>query len=507
MVMDAERKQKRRTAKLLVTEVFMVVVAIALVIVLTFVAMGYQIKLDGTFEQSGLLEIGSQPTGATVEIDGEEIFSRTNISRMTEAGAHQVKITRSGYDSWEKSLEIEPGVLMRIDYVRLFKADRTTTTVREFSDGLGFLSISPNREKMLYAEEDLEDWFVMNISGDGTNEQEIDIEEVLKGEDSEKSVSIAEIDQISWSGDGNRVIVEWGGNYGLIDLRNSKNSLDLEKEFGMQFSEVKMVSNSAENLLVLEGKNLREISTGTREISRVLLSNVVSFDNDGENVIYVAEDERGAYVGIYRIGEKEGVVVRDFRKAKDSSDSGNSGASSDPDAASGSGDVDISDAPSNVDISSKDIKVAIGQYLDKDLAVVVEKDVMTTYRGELPTDSDNLGKMKSVATATLEGGAGELYRYNNGRIFVVKTGAKMAVYDSELMKIVQYELGSEEMAFVDGALIGTVENGRLTVRDFDGENRRELTDADEGYPAVISKNEKWLYKVEDGVIKRENIRD
>lgn len=79
---------------------------------------------SGKIEQSGLIQIHSMPTGATVELDGSTIFSRTNLSRSLTAGEHSLKLSRDGYDTWQKTIKMSSGMLMRLHYPRLFLLNR-----------------------------------------------------------------------------------------------------------------------------------------------------------------------------------------------------------------------------------------------------------------------------------------------------------------------------------------------------------------------------------------------
>ena len=90
--MDKEHKKKMHTIKVIITEIVMVLVAIVTVIVLTFLAMGYNVNRNGELGQSGLLQLKSIPTGAMVEIDGEIMFSKTNMSRMLSEGKHKLVV-------------------------------------------------------------------------------------------------------------------------------------------------------------------------------------------------------------------------------------------------------------------------------------------------------------------------------------------------------------------------------------------------------------------------------
>lgn len=57
---------------------------------------------------SGKLVIASRPDKADVEIDGRFV-GQTPATLPLSAGEHEIKVTRSGYRSWTRTLEVLPG--------------------------------------------------------------------------------------------------------------------------------------------------------------------------------------------------------------------------------------------------------------------------------------------------------------------------------------------------------------------------------------------------------------
>lgn len=90
---------------------------------------------SGRIEQSGLVQIHSAPTGATVEIDGNTIFSRTNLSRSLTPGEHSLKLSRDGYDTWQKNIKMSSGMLLRLYYPRLFLLNRKPEVALQIEKG------------------------------------------------------------------------------------------------------------------------------------------------------------------------------------------------------------------------------------------------------------------------------------------------------------------------------------------------------------------------------------
>ena len=118
--MDRRKTKKIQNARVIATNIFMGLSVIAIVFVLMLIAMGFTFNESGNLEQSGLVQISSNPGNATVEIDGNTQFGRTQISKMLSATTHHFKVTKAGYDTWEKDLKVDAGLLTRVEWVRLF---------------------------------------------------------------------------------------------------------------------------------------------------------------------------------------------------------------------------------------------------------------------------------------------------------------------------------------------------------------------------------------------------
>lgn len=196
--MDLERAKKRQSLKVIISEAIMVLTVIATVIILALLVSGYWLNSDFKVERQGMLQISSVPTGADVYIDGESSWlQRTNTSKVLTSGEHTVLLTREGYDTWSKTINITEGLLYRIHYPRLFLQNRVhetaydavgTTKVFIFSDRATMLLYSGDvatLDTSIYAElpigataEDLAtilpEWTLLNLNSDQTEAKPVD---------------------------------------------------------------------------------------------------------------------------------------------------------------------------------------------------------------------------------------------------------------------------------------------------------------------------------------------
>lgn len=508
---ERERQKRRQMVSVVIAEVGMFFAVIAIVIVATLASMGFFVTPEGTIEQTGLVQIHSMPTGASVELDGSVLFSRTNVTRSLTSGEHSLKLSRDGYDTWKKTIKMYSGVLMRLYYPRLFLKNRVPETVGRLGQDMEFFEPSADYSYILYMVKNSTKWQLMNIRGDEVKTSTLELAEVLPGV--EKKVFDGEINYFKWSENSDRVLIravaDGSAEWILIDLRDVKKSLNLTRTFGLNFTEVEMIDDSATQLFALENQQLRKISISDQAVSRVLLSGVEDIAVEGSNMLYVMTsgegEKRQRTIGTYKDGEKGGTTI--------------------------------------TKITADDrVQVALTKYYDEDYMAFVVNDKVTVYYGTLPSyrenasDTDFLNFKVLLDAAQISIQPREVSVSEEGEYLAMSDGKKFAVVDFEMGDLHEYEATVDAVQWLnEGMMFATVQD-KLEVWDFDYTNRRVLVDFDgaEGeddveaveelnpvttwskypvanYSVTISNNNKWLYYIINNsgelVLVREKVRD
>lgn len=444
--MDRAHKKRMETIRLVVTETIMVVAVVFTVILLTFIAMGYNLNKDGELGQSGLVQIRSLPTGATITIDGDTILAKTNTSRLLSAGEHTIKLTRDGYDSWEKTVVSESGRLLKMEYARLFYQNRTPEQVAEIDGDVQFFVPAPNRDYVIVVLKGNNKWAYYDLRGDGTVRTELDLTDIMK--------DLTPV-EITWDQNSDKVLVktlhknetEWL----VINVKNVKSSVNLTKEFAMNFSDVQFATDNGDKLYALENGNLRAIATNEKTVSQVMASDVKKYAFANSDLIYLTNSRK---LSLYQ-DNSDDIGLAEFAEA---------------------------DGLVNIEMSEY-----IGQ---KYLAITVGR-IMKVYRGSYPTEDDKLSEMELVLDREIGFEPASLKEYTEGEILMARDNRNIVVYNAEANSSTGFELSGDDFFMVDDYLVGTIVDGRLIVCDFDGTNKRDITSANSN--AFITKNSKWLY--------------
>ena len=216
---DIDLIRKKRAIKILISDFFMAAAVITIVMILTAVVNGWRINSNFIVEQNGLVSIRTKPTGATVFIDGKKESQFSNFSKMLSEGKHKIAIEKTGYERWEKTVQVTPGWLLRLEYPRLFKQNRKQRSIKTFSS-LDFFHASPDRSTALLGSYKDNEWLVAENFNGEPNFKNLTLNNVFQNYDT----TAKKIVSLTWSKNNEKVLAETTkGEWILLDLREPKN--------------------------------------------------------------------------------------------------------------------------------------------------------------------------------------------------------------------------------------------------------------------------------------------
>lgn len=483
--LDLEKRKKRQSVKVIVSEAIMVFAVIAMVTVLAFIVSGYWINSDFEVERQGMLQIYSTPTGANVNIDGEASswLQRTNTSKVLAAGEHTVTLTKDGYDSWSKTIEIKEGLLYRLHYPRLFLQERTPEKLFEL-DTTGMVAVSSDHDALLITNNTTR-WNYLNLDADKPKLEPIDISpyfsSVSLAEDAKTGLFTGEVLDADWDYDDahvlfkvkNEDVIEWV----LLDVKNPKKSVNITKEFGVDFSRIEILDNSSSNLIAIQGGNMHKIDVSGRHISAVLVEDVADFDHYDNEVVFSADyssdvdvkisesfedddiESAEYYLGYYKVGDEEPTILSTL---------------------------------------ATPAKVTISKFYDDKYITVMQEEKVEIFKKE---------GFSKYAEYELGYPLENIEVGRDGVFTTIYTKGQIATIDMEAGKLIEWSVEGDDFGWIDNNMVYTVVDGDLIVYDYDGLNRRVLGhNISTHFPASITEN-KWLYYVSDDYLMREVIAE
>ena len=463
--MDRKRAKKIRSIRVIMTNIFMALSVVAIVFVLMLIAMGFSFNENGSLEQSGLLQVSSRPSGATVEIDGKVQFNHTTINKLLSSGEHHVHISKDGYDAWDKDVRIDSGLLTNINWVRLFPTNPVTEKVLTFAEPR-LLSFSSDRKSLLYGETDSYYLLLINLQDEEPAGVKIDITKLL-GITNREIARNAELSVASWNESGNKIVMTWKKDeethWIMADLEKPESSVDLTAKFGYSFSAIRIANESASKLWAVESGNLHLVDLGNLTIHQTKITNIESFANNHDTVVYVGTDPTTKIraISVFREGETGSSVVKDL-----------------------------------TGIEASNITITTGSYWGDDWLAYSTDQTINLLGGKYPSfDKPVKNSLKSILKRKLAYTPTNVSRDAEQRVAVFSDGANRTAFDFETKDYFDSRTGtSVKTAWLDDYILWYKEANKIFIQDFDGDNVREIiSNINNNHPICLSENNRWLY--------------
>lgn len=458
--MDIKKRKTKQFIKVVISEAIMSLSVIVMVIFLCFFVSGYWINQDFEVERSGLLQVESYPGGANVAIDGEDggFFQRTSSSKVLTSGEHVVTLSKDGYDTWEKKINVRDGLLYRLHYPRLFLNERTIENVVDF-ENVSFVSVSDDRDFMLVV--DNGKWELVRLDKNTPTVTILNVYEVFP------TLANSSIKSIKWSNNGERILVKVEkddiNDWILINLNNIEKSLDLGLTYKQNFDRIEFANNSASNLFFLSSGVLSEANINSKDELRILAKDVVDFSFFDNEIVYISKEDNLFFVKNLRSSE----------------------------------DIKI------FEVSGKSRVFLSKFYTDKYLTIINENKV-SLFIGNLPSSMDDLASYEEKYNFEIGFIPTKIIVGHEGEYLIFKNNNNLSTLDMESMNMLSFTVENSNIGQLDDDMIFIINNGSLIVYDFDGFNRREIASSTVEKTATIS-DDKWLYYFINNSLFRENL--
>lgn len=484
----SNKSKKIRNARIIATDIFMFIAVIAIVFLMMLIAMGFKFNDDGDLEQSGLLQVSSHPSSAKVTIDGDELLMPTEISKLLNIGEHDLKITKTGYDTWNSKVKIESGLLTEISWVRLFPLDPKLADVDTFSAEPSLVNVSDSRKYMLVSEKEGDHFDLLSIQEEKIKSTTINFTDIItiaaaEGE-TPKPVTPDEFSVVAWSGNDDKILVKHirdnNVNWVLINTTKPKESLNLTSIFNKNFTQVLLENSSATKAWALADGQLLQLDLSSKAVIKTVASDVKKISSMGDTVSYIAlsgEDvvfdtaESAAVSDETKEATNKIFIYKDGEEAATSI-------------------VDLGSAESSSILEMGTYWSSNWLAYNKGNKIFVRSGVYPSYNKSSSSDFPIIIENELNHPATLTEVNSE------GRIIMLADQEDITSLDLETKNFNTYKADTNQtkLNWLDSYLLWLQKDNKLIVWDFDGNNHREIVQKTYGnYPATISSNNKYLY--------------
>lgn len=459
-----DKSQKRRTITLVITYIIMTLAVAAISFVCIMLVLGYRLDLkNGDVEQGALLQFRSFPSGASINLDGENLSFSTPGKKNVSAGNHTISYEFPGYEKWQKSFKTHASELLWLNYARLIPQKLVTTNLKTYPQISNMLP-SPDKK-----------WLIVQHAPDSPEFTLVDVRDDKKPVFS--TLTLPEVSYSPANGQPHRFeLKEWdfGARYVLvkhtvgstveylkIDRTSSEPQtvINISTKLGLAISDIHFSGTSGVQFYAQETANIRKLDVGVGTISQPLVKDVTSFKLFKDDVIaYVQKtSDEGQNVGMYL--NNKAIRV----------------ASYDP------------TMPVYVDVSEyfSDYYLAVGRGTSVEVFMN-------------PEQKDHRKRIIAVTMPVTQ----QWLRFaSSGRFVAAGSGSQFTTYDIETKNINNINMpgsaadAKKPLQWLDDYYLVSTANDDVRITEFDGMNQHVITSSMPNLPVSLSDNGKLLYNV------------
>ena len=462
--------KNKRKITLLVSYAAMTLAVIAISAVCILLVLGYHFDFtNNRVEPGALLQLGSFPSGAQINLDGEQLSFNTPGKRDLTVGPHDIRFQKDGYREWTKHFTVSASEVRWLDYARLVPTTIATSSVKELTSGpADELPAPDNKRIIVLSKADTPVLTLLNLS----DPKQL-VETTITIPDTALTLPTSSTHSyrlVEWSLGSKYLIVRHdftsGSEYLRINSNDPKDIVNISSKFGVVLTDLHFSGDTV--FYGVENGNLRRFDLGASSISEPIVRDIVSMKLYGSSdMAYVRHANAHYEVGVIFGGMTHLVSTYDDT------------------------------TPLLVDVS---------QYYNEHYIAITRGASFELIKNPERSAKDGMAK---VITLSYPSDLKWLDIASNGRFVIAGNGTQFMTYDIELATRsdtnypgVLSDSSIQPQWLDDYTLVSTADN-KLRLSDFDGENQQIITDVLPSRAVMLSTDGKLLYsfaKTTSGVL-------
>ncbi len=466
------RKKRAYKARLITGYILMALVIAMAAYLLANISYGYNFSTKThTIIQNGLLFVDSKPGGAAIDLSGTQRGS-TSARLNLPAATYSLKLTKGGYRTWQRSVEVDAGAVAYYVYPFLFPKAPVSVSMQSYATAPPLFTQTPDQH-----------WLLVQTAVSSSASVNFDEYDASKPTQAAQVLSLPDsvltnpglpgssLSLVEWSTDNNHVLLQHGYQGGsefiVFDRSDPSQSFNVNRLFGVNPSQVALRNKSINQLYIYDqsAQTLRVGDTTKGVLDPVFLKNVLAFKAYGSSLLtYVTDNNMPSGQAQARIWSNGPTyALYNF----------SAGSHYLIDAAQYQGHwyyIAGSDTDDRVDIFEDPLS-----------------DIQNSSIGKaLPT----------IALRVM--GADKVSFSNNARFVEVESGQSFGVYDFENKARFQYIIKAPlagDLQWMDGSRLIGDSNNTVFVTDYDGTNQQLLVPTMEAAGGYFSSDFNHLFTV------------
>jgi hypothetical protein len=456
------RSKRERRIRFFLTYTIVPVIIVSIAAALVLMIQGYRFDTDDQrVFQAGLVQFGSQPSGATISFDGENLASKTRARLNVSSGVHTIGMTLDGYVPWQKTVTVRPGKVLWLTYPRLVPETVTTESLYSYEAIAATLAHLDENLFAVQPDSAAPRLDVIRADNGDAERREASLPASLYSD-----VESGKWQAISWSKSSRYVLFRYDfekrTRWYVLDREDTTRSFDITLESGLDdISRVEFDARDDRWLYLLQDGTLRRFDRDNLTLSRPIARDIVSLNQSEEGVIsFVSRSDGLSRIGYVTPGAQSAKYVA-------------IPAITNPRAA------------------------AISEYERRQYVASLSAAKLTIATTSLhASDSDNELELSKTFSVSLPKTTSSLSLSPEGRFIAARDGRTIHMYDLELNEMSQVSLPSKSapLRWLSPFHVYSVVDGELVMQEFDGTNVTPIAPAVSAQ-AVFTPDGRYIYTV------------
>jgi hypothetical protein len=469
---DVERSKRYELTRRIFKYIGMILgVAAILTVCITYLT-GHRFDFANTnFQQTGLLEAYSAPTGMDVHVYRDDGFYkglRTNDETVLDVGNYAVKFSGKGYRDWYKEVSLNQGQVLWLNYAVMIPEKITTDEVANVTGSI--LGAKKTRDNK---------WILLNLAGfdrptfsllaidDPTNIKITNFnipEEILTKTDdgTAASVSIVESDTSSRYYLLRHDFIS-GGNaateYIYFDRRDLKVFHNISRDFAIGIKSIAFSQRDENQFYIIDSSDyLRKLDYSGRFVSVPLTEHTLKFEQYDDKIVSISLNAQGEKtVGVTYNGKYRAIQTYVDNLATDA---------------------------------------YFTNYYNIDYVVIAHGNALEVVQRPLESG------IKYLPSYIADFEAEWLSLNASGRFLLIGNHERIDSYDMELKQHKKFSIAglTQKPIWLDDFYLFTSINGKNKIFEFDGDNLNDIAVGNSSVAsfALFSSNKRYLFSLSTG---------
>lgn len=471
--LDPKKKQQQKI-KLAIGHTLMVILVAIGTFILVLLAYGFDLNRNsGEVIQNGLVYVDSAPDSANIKVNGLDHNAKTNTRISLPEGKYTIEITKDSYRPWQRTFNLDGGVVERFTYPALYLNDLKPQEIQAFDSPVNFATQSPDRRWIVLGQKNI--LTQLTVRDLNTRQNEIPTSQVISLPTNLFTPAAGDhtIKLVEWSTDNQNVLVShaWtgGSEFVVVNIDDPTKSFNVNQAINQNPTEIALFDKKVEQLYLYDAptKLLQRFNLESKQ-SVEIAKNVISFKPHGDDKVLLAQ-----------ISAADPQKVEVILKEKDKSHKIR--------------EISLSDK-----VPLEIAKVGDAWYL---LIGVQSEQKTYIYKNPVDFIKGNTDPEKVALLAMGSKGPIDQVSFSqNVRFVMSQSGQQFNVYDIETKRRYSYEMKEPfdpgaKTVWMDGHRLTTYSGGKILVFDYDGINTQTLIAGDASLLAMYDRDYTEIYNI------------